>query len=105
MSSDIGTEIVGLRLRNPFILAAGILGITGHTLRRVAEAGAGAVVTKSFGLAPRTGYANPTVVEVQGGLLNAMGLPNPGIDAVFTTRRPNATPASARSCGTAPFPS
>ncbi len=82
MSSDIGTEIAGLRLRNPFILAAGILGITGHTLRRVAEAGAGAVVTKSLGLEPRIGYPNPTVVEVQGGLLNAMGLPNPGIDTL-----------------------
>jgi dihydroorotate dehydrogenase (NAD+) catalytic subunit len=82
MSSDIGTEIAGLRLRNPFILAAGILGITGHTLRRVAEAGAGAVVTKSLGLEPRMGYPNPTVVEVQGGLLNAMGLPNPGIDTL-----------------------
>lgn len=82
MDRDIGTEIVGLRLRNPFILAAGILGITGHSLRRVAEAGAGAVVTKSFGLEPRTGYPNPTIVEVQGGLLNAMGLPNPGIEAL-----------------------
>ena len=82
MSSDIGTEIAGLRLRNPFILAAGILGITGHTLRRVAEAGAGAVVTKSLGLEPRMGFPNPTVVEVQGGLLNAMGLPNPGIDTL-----------------------
>ena len=79
MGQDISTEIAGLKLRNPFILAAGILGITGHTLRRVAEAGAGAVVTKSFGPEPRTGYPNPTIVEVEGGLLNAMGLPNPGI--------------------------
>jgi len=82
MGRDIGTEIAGLRLQNPFILAAGILGITGHSLRRVAEAGAGAVVTKSLGLEPRAGYPNPTIVEVQGGLLNAMGLPNPGIDTL-----------------------
>jgi len=79
MSAKIGTEIAGLRLRNPFILAAGILGISGHTLRRVAEAGAGAVVTKSLGLEPRTGYPNPTIVETSCGLLNAMGLPNPGV--------------------------
>ena len=79
MSAKIATEIAGLRLRNPFILAAGILGISGHTLRRVAEAGAGAVVTKSLGLEPRTGYPNPTVVETNCGLLNAMGLPNPGV--------------------------
>ena len=79
MSAKIATEIAGLRLRNPFILAAGILGISGHTLRRVAEAGAGAVVTKSLGLEPRTGYPNPTIVETSCGLLNAMGLPNPSV--------------------------
>jgi len=79
MSAKIVTEIASLRLRNPFILAAGILGISGHTLRRVAEAGAGAVVTKSLGLEPRAGYPNPTIVETNCGLLNAMGLPNPGV--------------------------
>ncbi|MFH0848673.1 MAG: dihydroorotate dehydrogenase [archaeon] len=79
MSVDISTEICGLRMRNPLILAAGILGISGETLRRVGEAGAGAVVTKSYGVDPRAGYPNPTVVEVVGGLMNAMGLPNPGV--------------------------
>jgi len=82
MSAEIATEIAGLQLRNPFILAGGILGISGHTLRRVAEAGAGAVVTKSLGLEPRTGYPNPTIVETPCGLLNAMGLPNPGVEVL-----------------------
>jgi dihydroorotate dehydrogenase (NAD+) catalytic subunit len=62
------------------MLAAGILGMTSPSLKRVAEAGAGAVVTKSVGLKPRTGYPNPTVVQVDCGVLNAMGLPNPGIE-------------------------
>ncbi|MEM3703831.1 MAG: dihydroorotate dehydrogenase, partial [Candidatus Bathyarchaeia archaeon] len=44
------------------------------------EGGAGAVVTKSIGLKPRKGYANPTVVQVDFGLINAVGLPNPGIE-------------------------
>lgn len=47
---------------------------------RVYNAGAGAVVTKSIGPEPREGYANPTIVELDGALLNAVGLPNPGID-------------------------
>lgn len=76
---DISVNIAGLGLRNPVMLAAGILGLSGPLLKRVAEAGAGALVTKSVGLKPRPGYPNPTVVEVEGGLLNAMGLPNPGI--------------------------
>lgn len=47
---------------------------------RVAKSGAGAVVTKSIGVKPRSGYPNPSLVELECGLLNAMGLPNPGID-------------------------
>ena len=61
------------------MLAAGILGYTGLSLERVIESGAGAVVTKSMGLEPQSGYANPTVVQTSCGLLNAMGLPNPGV--------------------------
>jgi len=78
--TKIAIEIAGLVFENPTILAAGILGMSGLTLKRVADAGAGGIITKSLGLKPRVGYANPTVTQVKGGLLNAMGLPNPGID-------------------------
>lgn len=73
-------EIAGLKLRNPVMLAAGVLGVTGFSLKRVAEAGAGAIVTKSIGIKPRDGYPNPTITETNCGLLNAMGLPNPGVE-------------------------
>ncbi len=63
------------------MLASGILGYSAESLKRIAKAGAGAVVTKSVGIQPRSGYPNPTVVQAEGGLINAMGLPNPGIDA------------------------
>ena len=62
------------------MLASGILGYSAETLNRVAKGGAGAVVTKSVGVEPRVGYPNPTVVQAEAGLINAMGLPNPGID-------------------------
>jgi dihydroorotate dehydrogenase (NAD+) catalytic subunit len=62
------------------MLASGILGYSAETLEGIVAGGAGAVVTKSVGLKPRAGYANPTVVQVDCGLINAMGLPNPGID-------------------------
>jgi len=67
----------GLLLHSPVMLAAGILGTTGASLRRAAQAGAGGVVTKSLGTVPREGHSGPTVVQVECGLLNAMGLPNP----------------------------
>lgn len=73
-------ELCGLRLRNPTMLASGVLDETARTMVEVARAGAGAVVTKSVGMGPREGHANPCVVELDVGLLNAMGLPNPGIE-------------------------
>ena len=60
-------------------------------LKRVYEGGAGAVVTKSLGPVPRTGHSNPTLICVEGGVLNAMGLPNPGagyfVDAIEELKR------------------
>src|SRR2546428_6139494 len=76
---DLRPEIAGVRLRNPTMLASGFLDETGGSMARVYEAGAGAVVTKSIGPKPREGYPNPTIVELDAGLLNAVGLPNPGI--------------------------
>lgn len=79
MATGLVTKIAGLKLANPTMLASGILGLSGSSLRRVIDAGAGAVVTKSVGIKPREGYSNPTVVQVECGLINALGLPNPGI--------------------------
>lgn len=79
MEPMLKVETLGLRFKNPLILAAGILGLTAPILRRVIESGAGGVVTKSIGIKPRNGYPNPTVVDLGFGLLNSMGLPNPGL--------------------------
>ncbi len=73
-------ELCGIKMKNPTMLAAGILGNTAASLNWAARSGAGAVVTKSFGLNPNKGYANPTTVEVTGGVINAIGLSNPGVD-------------------------
>lgn len=72
----------GLELGNPTLLASGILDSTAGIISRMARSGAGAVITKSLSLEPRPGYAGPSAVEPWPGvLLNAMGLPNPGIEA------------------------
>ncbi len=75
---SLETCLLHLRLRNPIILAAGILGTSPTLLRRAAEAGAGAVTAKSCGPAPRAGHPNPIAVDWGGGLINAVGLTNPG---------------------------
>ena len=79
-NNPLRISFAGLQLANPTILASGILGYSAESLSRVARGGAGAVITKSVGVDPRVGYSNPTVVQVEAGLINAMGLPNPGIE-------------------------
>ena len=79
----------GVPLKNPTILAAGILGTTGASMTRVIQTGAGGVVTKSIGPVPVYGHANPSMITLNTnggtgltyGYLNAMGLPNPSYDA------------------------
>jgi dihydroorotate dehydrogenase (NAD+) catalytic subunit len=70
-------QVGGVTLRNHLLLAAGILGTTGASLARALREGAGGVVTKSVGPVPLDGHAGPCLVVLEGGLLNAMGLPNP----------------------------
>ncbi len=74
---SLSVDAGGLTLQNPIMLAAGILGTTGASLRRAALAGAGGVVTKSLGSSPREGHPGPNIVKIECGMLNAMGLPNP----------------------------
>src|SRR5712692_8965176 len=80
LEPDIAVELAGIKLPNPTILASGILGVSSEIMVRAARAGAGAVVTKSFNRKGREGYRNPSFIEVPGGYLNALGIPNPGMD-------------------------
>lgn len=78
---DLSVSLSGICLRNPLVLASGIHGTSANLLKRFAEAGLGAVTAKSCGPEPREGHPNPVMVEWQGGLLNAIGLSNPGAQA------------------------
>jgi len=73
-------KFAGMTFQNPFVLASGILGVSASLLKRVETAGAGAVTTKTVTRKPRSGYRNPVVVELEYGLLNAIGLSNPGVE-------------------------
>ena len=79
---NLSVEIDKIRLRNPTMLASGILGISQSIFERLYNENIGAVVTKSISVNPMKGYPNPTVVPIGGGsYLNAVGLSNPGVDA------------------------
>lgn len=79
MRPDLTVNLAGLKLRNLTMISSGVLGLSGLSLSRVWDAGVGAVVSKSLGLQSRKGYSNPTIIDVGFGVLNAMGLPNPGV--------------------------
>ncbi len=94
--AELAVRCAGVNLRNPFLLASGVWGESGESLAGAWNAGAGGVITKSIGSAVRPGYPNPTIETYERwGLLNAMGLPNPGIDEypreIEIARRAGAT--------------
>jgi len=98
------TTIGNLKLKNPFILASGVLGVNASIMVRVANAGCGGITTKSIGPEPKAGYPNPTVVELgDGNLINAMGLPNPGceefVSEIIETKKRTKAPIIASIFG------
>ncbi len=79
-SPDLSCRIAGVRLGSPLVLASGIWGTSPSLLVRAAKSGAGAVTAKTCTPEPRRGHRNPSAVDWGHGLLNAMGLPNPGTE-------------------------
>lgn len=86
--SDLRTEVAGIPFQNPLVLAAGTAAF-GRALDGVMHLDRlGGIVTKAVSLAPRKGNAAPRVAEFEGGMLNAIGLANPGVDQVRATELP-----------------
>ncbi|MHA1302773.1 MAG: dihydroorotate dehydrogenase [Candidatus Heimdallarchaeaceae archaeon] len=77
------TLIDDIHLRNPLILASGVLGTSYSSLERLYKGGLGAVVTKSIGPKPRDGNPNPSVFFLSeiNSAVNSVGLANPGYKA------------------------
>ncbi len=79
---DLSVTLCGIRMPNPTVLASGVLGLSHQVMARVARAGAGGITTKSCSLTPRAGYHNPTILKWGPGLINAVGLSNPGVEVM-----------------------
>ncbi len=79
--TNISIDFLNFTFSSPLVLASGIWGTTASLLERAARAGCGAVTAKSCGPRPRAGHVNPSCVDWGHGLLNAIGLANPGAAA------------------------
>jgi dihydroorotate dehydrogenase (NAD+) catalytic subunit len=81
-------QLFGTTFQNPVLLAAGTAGF-GRELDRVIDLDAlGGIVTKAVTPEPRRGHAPLRVAEFRGGMLNAVGLANPGMEQVATHELP-----------------
>ncbi len=81
MSADLAVDAGGLRLRGPVIAASGTFGY-GTEVPLVERRALGAVVSKGIFLRPRAGNPPPRIVETPSGMLNAIGLQGPGVEAL-----------------------
>jgi dihydroorotate dehydrogenase (NAD+) catalytic subunit len=82
------TELFGVRFQNPVLLAAGTCGF-GMELQDVMDVDRlGGFVTKSVTLEPRAGNAAPRVTEFGAGMLNSVGLANPGLKGARDAKLP-----------------
>jgi dihydroorotate dehydrogenase (NAD+) catalytic subunit len=81
-------NLAGMQLRNPVMTASGTFGYGEEFAEYVNMESIGAFVTKGLSLKPRAGNPTPRIVETPGGMLNAIGLQNVGIDAFIAKKVP-----------------
>ena len=96
MTVDLATDLCGVRLPTPVLAASGCAGFGRELAAWTDLAGVGAVVTKSVSLEPRRGRPTPRVAETPAGMLNAIGLQNPGVAAFCAEHLPVLAAAGAR---------
>lgn len=85
MSVDMSVNIAGLELRNPVMTASGTFASGREYADFVDLARLGALVTKGVSIEPWPGNASPRIAETASGMLNSIGLQNPGVE-VFCER-------------------
>jgi dihydroorotate dehydrogenase (NAD+) catalytic subunit len=83
LSLDLAPERGGLLLPNPILVASGTFGYGVEYGEVVDVQRIGAICCKGTTLRPRAGNMPPRVTETPGGMLNSIGLQNPGVDAVI----------------------
>jgi dihydroorotate dehydrogenase (NAD+) catalytic subunit len=88
MKPDLSVDIAGLHLRNPVMTASGTFGYGEEFAEYLNLEKLGAFVTKGLSLKPKAGNPTPRIVETPGGMLNAIGLQNVGIEAFIEKKVP-----------------
>lgn len=82
-------NVLGTTFQNPVLLAAGTAGFGNEVWRIIDLEVLGGIITKAVTPEPRRGAPAPRVAEFPGGMLNAVGLANPGLEAVARADLPD----------------
>lgn len=85
---DMTVEIAGIKMRNPVMTASGTFGYGEEFAEYMDLESIGALITKGLSLRPKAGNSTPRIVETPGGMLNAIGLQNVGIEAFIAKKMP-----------------
>jgi len=88
---DLSVEIGKLKLRNPVMTASGTFGYGEEYAEFMDLSRLGAVVVKGLSLQPKEGNPSPRIVETAGGMLNAIGLQNIGVERFIQEKLPFLT--------------
>ncbi len=80
--TGVAIAVLGTTFQNPVLLAAGTAGFGREVSGVIDLESLGGIVTKAVTPEPRIGWPAPRLVEFRGGMLNAVGLANPGLEAV-----------------------
>ena len=86
--ADLSVNIAGVALKNPLIAASGAFGFGEEYSAFYPISVLGGVSSKGLTLAPRPGNPPPRIAETPSGMLNSVGLQNPGIDHVIAEELP-----------------
>jgi len=85
---DLSVNIAGLKLKNPIIAASGTFGFGREFSEFFDLSMLGGISVKGLTLSPRKGNAPPRIAETPAGILNSVGLQNPGVDAFIRDEIP-----------------
>lgn len=88
MKPDLSIEIAGIRMKNPVMPASGCFGYGEEMAEFIDISRLGAVVTKGITLLPREGNEQPRICETRAGMINFIGLQNPGAEVVIKEKIP-----------------
>ncbi len=89
MKPDMSVEIAGVRFKNPVVTASGTCGYGREYMPYYSPADIGAITVKAVTLEPRAGNRPPRIAETPGGILNSIGLQNPGVEYFIENEIPN----------------